>query len=128
MKTMLLLSEIPISLHRLETQFRALPDARVYFTSPARLAVERGADLTAIFVDDGILKDYDGAELERHGINPLHVHASAIELRQLGLLRDVLTAALPELGTAWLDNDAGLILPIEEAVRRLQSLEDVSQI
>lgn len=122
MNTVLLLSEGPVSLQRLEGPLRALAGSSVYYTSPARLAVERGADFAAVFVDDGILDDYDPEELQERGIDPRRVHAAAIEFRRVELLRDVLVAVQAEVGVAWVDDDAGGIVPIGEAVRRFLGL------
>jgi hypothetical protein len=120
MKTMLLLSEEPVVLQDLVLPIESRIGGNVYFTSPACLAVQRGPDFASMLTDDTIVADYEEGELERHGIDRDRVHTCAIAFRERRFLGEVLEAILPQIRTSWMDDDNGVILPLDEAVRWLR--------
>lgn len=123
MKTMVLLSEEPVVLQDLVLPLESQLGGKVYFTGPTCLAVQRGKDFATMVADDTIVADYEEGELEGYGIDRGRVHACAIAFRDRRFLGEVVGALLPRIRTGWLDNDHGVILSLDEAVRRLRGVD-----
>lgn len=119
MRSIVLLSENPVDLLRAQDDLRRLSECEAHLTSAVCMVVERRDDLMTVLVDDDILNDYDGSELEACGVDWMRVHLAALSFRRLGLLSDVLVVCRPQLGAAWLDNDHGVILPADDALADL---------
>lgn len=116
MRSIVLLSEKPVDLVRLSADLRGLADCEAHLTSAACLVIARRDDLVTVLADDEILNDYDGSELEARGVDWMRVHLAALSFRRLALLKEVLMLCRPRLGAAWLDDDHGVILPVDEAL------------